>query len=526
MPQYPPIRPLFVSPKTTLSYQQSTPNPPKKRNSTRVAPRACSVSPVDTSFEVSFSTADEDEYESGSSSTDVSPIEDLHRPLPNRFQVQGKPPLNTTALDVGENSHPSVAPPAQAGGPHTHSANEGLSTITLRSQDEISRDYSSSQVDNISSMVGGIGDSGYPPRPMTDAVQPVTALANQRESQGHGPKDIDTDACTQSRTTLNANRSHSVASLISVSKQIIQVDSTRQTTRTNLSKRGLKSTVEAGQSQTQLDSTLNKPMKSAEGVENARKGHPDITKLSTREGISQPCYLSDKESKNHSSCVWPKFDLGINASGKSPREPTRYGQSQPQWNRSYFVDQPPSRFSDTSCSTTTYDSPPSTPEKNFERRIGTPSLSIVSRKRPVQVPGRQSINPIRRKPTPSEAQRSLSLDTEAQGNEKPLPKSPPEVQAVTRVASLEAKLEALRRRRTNLQTVVNELTSVTQRSPIAYDMASRQKMKKTIEGLSNEISGVGKEEHETGLQLHRAWKREEQTSTYESSSLWVKRLAS
>ena len=121
---------------------------------------------------------------------------------------------------------------------------------------------------------------------------------------------------------------------------------------------------------------------------------------------------------------------------------------------------------------------------------------------------------------------SLSVNDVDQWKDKPLPKSPPEAQAVTRVASLEAKLEALRRRRTNLQTVVDELTNVTQRSPIAYDLASRQKLKKTIDGLSNEISGVGKEEHETGLQLHRAWKREEQTSTYESSPLWVKRLAS
>lgn len=531
MPERQPIRPLFVSPNTTSSYHKPMPNPPNKRNSNRSAPRAWSVSPVDTSFEASISTADDDEYESASSSSGVSPIEDLHRPLRNQFPVQGKPLFTTTALENNKISYPSVAPLAHTRSKQAYSTNEGSSPTSVRSQDDKSRKYPSSKVNNISSMISGINDTGSTPGLMKDPDRRVAPFADHRGGHDRVPDNTDTHACTQNTTAFDVNRSQGIPPLFSISKQIIQVGSNRQTPSADSSKRSLETTIQDDQSHTRRRPGLNKSTKSAEGAESQSKGPADITQaaalaIHTKKGISQPRYSDDKESKDHGLRMRPAFEMRGNKSGKSIIVTPQDGQSRAPWNRSHFVDQPPSRFSDTSCSTTTFDSPPSTPEKNFESRSGSPSLLVVSRKRPVQVPRMQSPNTIRRKPTPSEAQRSLSLNNEAQGTEKPLPKSPPEAQAITRVASLEAKLEALRRRRSNLQTVVNELTSVTQRSPIAYDAVSRQKLKKTIEGISNEISGVGKEEHETGLQLHRAWKREEQTSTYENSSLWVKRLAS
>lgn len=535
MPQFQPIRPLFVAPKSASSYQQTAPNLPKKRNSDRRAPRACSVSPIDTSFKASlkasFSAADEDEYESGSSSSGVSPIEDLHRPQRSQFQVQGGLPFNTTASDNAKTSHPSEAPLAQERKRRAYSPNDGLPTTTSRFPDEISWKYQSSKVNNISSTIYGINYTGSPPTLMRDPSRRVAPLVNPRGGQGHDPNHIDADDYNQSTTISDANRSQGMAPLISISKQIIQIGSDRQTSITGSSKQSLETTISDDEIRTQLSPSLNELIKSNEGAESPGKGLRDIAKPAalatyTRKGITQPRHSSDREGKKHVLRVRPVFEIDASRSGDSQIGPPHDRQGQPQWNRSHFADQPPSRFSDTSCSTTTFDSPPSTPEKKFESRMGIPSLSIGSRKKPVQVPSMQSLNAIRRKPTPSEAQRSSSLNNEAQGYEKPLPKSPPEAQAVTRVASLEAKLEALRRRRTNLQTIVDELTSVTQRSPIAYDLASRQKMKRTIEGISNEISGVGKEEHETGLQLHRAWKREEETSTYENSSLWVKRLAS
>ena len=195
-------------------------------------------------------------------------------------------------------------------------------------------------------------------------------------------------------------------------------------------------------------------------------------------------------------------------------------------------DQPRSRFSATTYATTAYDSPPMTPEISSDSPVPplpTPPMSldspsILNRKRPVPPAGIPSIKATIRKPTPSEMQLSSTSEIESERNTKTLPKSPPEVDAVTRVASLQATLDNLRRRRSNLQTVIHELTNVVQPSSIAYDIASRQEIKKTVDGLSKELAEVVKEEHETGLKLHRAWKRSDDNSF--ESVLWVRRIAS
>ena len=195
-------------------------------------------------------------------------------------------------------------------------------------------------------------------------------------------------------------------------------------------------------------------------------------------------------------------------------------------------DQPRSRFSATTYATTAYDSPPMTPEMNPDSPVppmptppaSTDSPSILNRKRPVPPSGIPGTKATIRKPTPSEMEVSSTPEMENERYTKTLPKSPPEVNAVTRVANLQATLDNLRRRRSNLQTVIHELTNVVQPSSIAYDIASRQEIKKTVDGLSKELAEVMKEEHETGLKLHRAWKRSDDNSF--ESVLWVRRIAS
>ena len=527
MPQCQPIRPLFDTPKATSSYQKPTPNSVNEHRSSRDSPRACSISPVDTSFVGSLSTADEDESESGTSSCDVSPIEDFH--CQNQRAVNGKPPLNLAAQDNVGTSHPSVALLDQTRGRRTYSPHQGSSAITSGLQNDISRKDIPSKVGKTSSTVCVASDTRSMPGPM-GSFRPIAPSTKQRGDQGHSFSSICTDTSSPNMTKYDSFRSRGVPTLRPVGKRIIQVATDRQTPSTGSSKPSLETTTQADQIQIRSHSRVLTAIDSGAGDESLNS-YPHVAKpvalsTHTRKGISQPQHPSETESKSYNSRVWPEVKTDSDTSGKSLIHSARNGLGHVEWNRSLFSDQPPSRFSDTSCSTITYDSPPSTPENNVEQRIATPALSIVSRKRPVQIIDIQSPNITRRKPTPSEAQKSLSLNHESQGNSKPLPKSPPEAQAVTRVASLEAKLEALRRRRANLQTVVNELTDVTKRSPIVYDMASRQKLKQTIDGLGREISEVGKEEHETGLQLHRAWKREEETSTYDHSTLWVKRLAS
>ena len=182
-----------------------------------------------------------------------------------------------------------------------------------------------------------------------------------------------------------------------------------------------------------------------------------------------------------------------------------------------------SRFSATTYATTnfesppsTYESPPATPEMNTDT---TPPPSILNRKRPVPVAGLVKS----RKPVPSQIG-SVSQAEVARRNSKSLPKSPDEAAATTLVASLEAKLDALRRRRQNLKTVLHELTNVVQPSSIAYDIASRAEIKRTVDKINSELAMVQKDEHETGLKLHRAWKRQDQDSVYEPTHLWVRRV--
>ena len=185
-------------------------------------------------------------------------------------------------------------------------------------------------------------------------------------------------------------------------------------------------------------------------------------------------------------------------------------------------DEPRSRFSATTYATTVHDSPPETPILGSESpALPTPPSSILNRKRPIVPAGLPNSRPAAQKPTPSET----LIPTQApEMKRKALPKSPPEKQAVSRVAGLQAKLDNLRRRRGNLQTVIYELTHVVQPSSIAYDMASRAEIKRTVEGLNKELADVVKDEHETGLKLHRAMKREDEFAAYEPTSIWVRRV--
>lgn len=191
----------------------------------------------------------------------------------------------------------------------------------------------------------------------------------------------------------------------------------------------------------------------------------------------------------------------------------------------HLWDQSPGRFSTTTCATTVYDSPPATPEMRSNSPTPTPP-STINRKRPIAASSLSNPKVASRKPTPQEFKKSSRVTPLNARLSKSLPKSPPEVQAVTRVASLEAKLENLRRRRSNLRTVIQERTNVVQLSSTVNSMTSRHEIKRTVDGLHEELAEVIKDEHETGLQLHRAWKRHDTDSAYEHSSLWVKRLAS
>ncbi|KAL3469827.1 hypothetical protein BJX99DRAFT_264810 [Aspergillus californicus] len=189
------------------------------------------------------------------------------------------------------------------------------------------------------------------------------------------------------------------------------------------------------------------------------------------------------------------------------------------------VHEPVSRFSVTTYNPTEFGSPtpslrgsitPSPPASIIDTasQFSDTARTIMSRARPVPssiAPGKRPV----RKPTPSEIP-----------SNKELPQNPAEATAQGRIEMLEAKKSDLLRRRTNINTIIHELTQVIQPSSIAYDMAAREEVKKTVVSLNNELAEIKREEHEVGLKLLRAWKKRENDDAYGHTSIWVKRVTS
>lgn len=208
---------------------------------------------------------------------------------------------------------------------------------------------------------------------------------------------------------------------------------------------------------------------------------------------------------------------------------------------------PASRFSTTTYNTTVPESSPTTPRRSFEEPllpIPQPA-SILERRRPVPTSGVNfGPKPPTRKPTPSDLNvrgdnnnnndsnnsnknNNAVMAMGSNGREretKSLPDKPAAEETVDRITLLEAKLTGLNRRRANLQTLIHELTHVVQPSSIAYDIASRQEVRKTVEAMSTESDAIAKEIHETGLKLHRALKKRDEVAMFEPTGLWVRRV--
>ena len=200
----------------------------------------------------------------------------------------------------------------------------------------------------------------------------------------------------------------------------------------------------------------------------------------------------------------PEEDLDVEPMPQNDFNPGRVAEAFAQMG---IANEPVSRFSATTIGTMIPEDPMEEPE--------LPLLpeSVLNRRRPIQTAAYlpRSQNPSR-KPTPSE--RDL----------KSLPPMPADETAVDRVTLLEAKVSGLSKRKANIHTMIHELTNVIQPSSIAYDNATRQEIKKTVESLQIESSAVAKEIHDTGLKLHRAMKKRDDAASFEPTGLWVRRV--
>jgi len=184
--------------------------------------------------------------------------------------------------------------------------------------------------------------------------------------------------------------------------------------------------------------------------------------------------------------------------------------------------EPASRFSATTCATTAADnSIADLSQVSVDSDVipipSIPQSPVVSR-RPLPS-AEATVKSTTRKPI------RLSGTTADLETSKALPQSPPELNAQSRIDALKARQDDLSRQKTNLNTIIYELTQVIQPSSIAYDMATRDEVKKRVARLNSELDEVRKEEHDVGLKLVRAWKKRDEQDVYGgSSSLWVRRV--
>jgi hypothetical protein len=210
-------------------------------------------------------------------------------------------------------------------------------------------------------------------------------------------------------------------------------------------------------------------------------------------------------------------------------------------------DDPSSRFSWTTYATTVTDSPPDTPRADANAppvpRLPTDMPTpLVMRKRPVQAqaqarpqtsptahnfPTTQNTKVLVRKPTPADRRRASTLLTTASDLSKSLPQCPPEMEAPDKISSLEARMEEFARRKRNVTKLIKQLKNGVQPSSIAFDLKTRDEVKRTIKGLEGELADIIQEEHDVGLRLHRVQRKKDRDEMYENpTGLWIKRVTS
>lgn len=99
------------------------------------------------------------------------------------------------------------------------------------------------------------------------------------------------------------------------------------------------------------------------------------------------------------------------------------------------------------------------------------------------------------------------------------------MEAPDKISSLEARMEEYARRKRNVSKLINKLNSGAQPSNIAFDLRTREEVKRTIKGLEGELADIIQEEHDVGLKLHRAQRKKDREELYENpTGLWIKRV--
>ncbi|KAG6297319.1 hypothetical protein E4U09_001415 [Claviceps aff. purpurea] len=111
---------------------------------------------------------------------------------------------------------------------------------------------------------------------------------------------------------------------------------------------------------------------------------------------------------------------------------------------------------------------------------------------------------------------------------KPLPLAPNQGKTGDVVSQLDAQINALFHRRINIEKSIKQMTELMPRDNLLASndvVRKREDEKQKVDNLRQEMAEIQREEHELGLKLYRARKRQEREADYESTPLWVSRVA-
>lgn len=145
--------------------------------------------------------------------------------------------------------------------------------------------------------------------------------------------------------------------------------------------------------------------------------------------------------------------------------------------------------------------------------------SVISRK---AVGGGDALSPLSSVPAHIMAEKPPSSNVA-----KDLPMSPAEAESRDLITSLQAQLDDLAHRRANITKGIRQMTQLMPKDSVmlAEDVRrKREAEKRKVARLTLEEADIKREEHELGLKLHRAWKRQDKASEFESTGLWVRRV--
>lgn len=204
--------------------------------------------------------------------------------------------------------------------------------------------------------------------------------------------------------------------------------------------------------------------------------------------------------------------------GNSPRVSTNSAPPMPNINQSKYRN--PSLYSNSNASQHSVD-------------------SILNRKRPV-APSTHTFDrttaELERPNLPRETTlKVLAIREHKAETGKALPKSPLELNQADKCLALQAQLDDLELQKQNIERSINVMTKLIPSEMTGLppglgtegrriEMARRENEKKKVEGLRAELANVKKLEQETGIKLHRALRKQDETGGYEPSGLWVRRV--